>query len=264
MPPASSLNQTDREPTPAVVSDTELQRNLSASHYDFVDFGCSHGGSFELAERMFGDGKALRGLGLDIDPAKVEAARSAGRDALVQDLTAYPARHDTARFVMMAHILEHLPGLKAAEQVMRAATRTAREFVFVAQPWFDSDGYLFERGLKLFWSDWHGHPNRMTTLDFHYILQEQLRRGEISGFSLFGANPIRTSRHSAVHALGSPRNQSAFVSDTHPPKPGLPVVFTRPVFEEIHAVIDIRERAGLNAYRRARKYTKPVFQSYGS
>ena len=264
MPPASSPNPTDLGFMPAVRSDAELQRNLSTGQYDFVDFGCSHGGSFELAERMFGDGGRLRGLGLDIDPDKVAVARKAGRDALVQDLTAYPARHDTTRFVMMAHILEHLPGLKAAEQVMRAATRTARDFTFVAQPWFDSDGYLFERGLKLFWSDWHGHPNRMTTLDFHYILQEQLRRGEISGFSLFGADRIRTSRHSAVHALGSPRNQSAFTTDIHPPKPRLPAVFTRPVFREIHAVVDIRDRAGLAAYRTARKDTKLIYQSYSS
>ncbi|MGB3456455.1 MAG: class I SAM-dependent methyltransferase [Litorimonas sp.] len=230
---------------PTRPEDLPLLRALNAGEYDFVDFGCSHGGSVEFAQQKFEGGA---GLGMDIDPDKVMAAREAGRDAMVVDLTQFAARADTARFVLMSHLLEHLSGLKAAEQVMTCGVRIARDFVFVQQPWFDSDGYLFGRGLKLFWSDWHGHPTRMTTLDFHYILKPLADRGEIRDFSVYGSSPIRTSRHSAVHALGSPRNQKSHDPSAHPAKPDFPVLFRQPVFHEIHVVIDIDGRKGLDAY----------------
>ena len=51
--------------------------------YDFLDFGCSKGGSMEFAQATFGG----RGLGLDIDPAKVAASKAAGFDAAVQDVS---------------------------------------------------------------------------------------------------------------------------------------------------------------------------------
>src|SRR5215470_13328342 len=52
---------------------------------DFLDFGCSRGGSLRVAAALFG---GQNGLGVDIDPAKVAAAQEAGAAAIVADATA--------------------------------------------------------------------------------------------------------------------------------------------------------------------------------
>ena len=52
------------------------------SSYDFIDFGCSKGGSIEFAKKSFG---VERGVGIDIDPAKVATARAAGHNAMIAD-----------------------------------------------------------------------------------------------------------------------------------------------------------------------------------
>lgn len=232
---------------------------LYSGRYDFLDFGCSRGGSMELAQALFGEG---RGLGLDIDPAKVALAQESGRDAMVADLTRLPLQPNPVRYVILSHFLEHLPGLKAAEQALACAIRAAKDFVFVAQPWFDSDGYLFKRGLKLYWSDWHGHPNRMTSLDFHYLLEAFRKNNLIQGYSIFGYGPIYSSRNGAVHPLASPRNQNKYDAAIHHPKPKIPKVFTNEVFTEIQILIDIHSNNSLSGYRNRYPNAKRLFSSY--
>lgn len=227
--------------------------------FDFLDFGCSQGGSIKLAQSLFGQG---RGLGLDIDPAKVATAREAGYDAMVADLTDPKVRHNLVRYVMLSHFLEHLPGLRTAEQAVTSAVRAAREFVYIAQPWFDSDGYLFKHGLKVFWSDWHGHPNRMTSFDFHYILESLRQREAISGYRIFARDRIQTSRNSAVHPLASPRNQHAYDAKVHPPKPKRVVLFREPVYSEIQLLIDVQPNEALAGFRKKYPKSQCIFSSY--
>ena len=212
MPESASMSQDVVTPD----LDATILKALKAGAFDFLDFGCSTGGSIGLAQSLFGKG---RGLGLDIDPAKVETARSSGHDAMLADLTNLTIPPNLVRHVMLCHFLEHLPGLKTAEQAMASAVRTAREFVYVAQPWFDSDGYLFSRGLKIYWSDWHGHPNRMTSLDFHYVLEALRQRDMILGYRMFARDRISNSRNPVIHPLASRRNQHAYDRKVHPPKP---------------------------------------------
>ena len=59
------------------------------------------------------------------------------------------------------------------------ACSISKDFVFIQQPYFDADSYLFKKGLKLFWSDWRGHPNRMTSLDFNLLLRD-LKKNPLS------------------------------------------------------------------------------------
>ena len=112
-------------------------------NYDFVDFGCGQGGSIDAAERMFG---GRRGIGLDIDSRKVDAVRMAGYEARVCDVTKISSKANSVRFVMMSHFLEHLPGRNDAVACIKSACNLAREFVFIQQPYFDADGYLFVTG----------------------------------------------------------------------------------------------------------------------
>ena len=154
---------------------TELNINLSL--YDFVDFGCSKGGSIDFAVKKLG---GSRGVGLDVDPRKVEATRQAGYEAHIADVSELdPEKLGTTRFVVMAHFLEHLPTLDAASRCIRSAVRVADEFVFIRQPYFDADEYLASLGLRLYWSHWRGHKNHMKAADFHDILGDLLARRKI-------------------------------------------------------------------------------------
>lgn len=232
---------------------------LKSGAFDFLDFGCSRGGSIGLAQTLFGQG---RGLGLDIDPDKVDLARNAGHEAMIADLTDLAVPPNLVRFVMLCHFLEHLPGLKMTEKALSSAVRSAREFVYIAQPWFDSDGYLFRRGVKVYWSDWHGHPNRMTTLDFHYLLEDLRRREMIEGYRIFARDAIACSNDAAVHPLASPRNQHHYDETLHPPKPKRSIRFKEPVFSEVQVLIDVRANDAFVGFRAKYPNAQCLFSSY--
>ncbi|MBA8906827.1 class I SAM-dependent methyltransferase [Aminobacter ciceronei] len=196
--------------------------------YDFIDFGCSKGGSIAYAAKAFG---VPRGIGIDISPEKVEATRGAGFDAMLADARTLSAYPKAVSFVTMLDFLEHLPGLSDARTCILSASEVAKDFIFIRQPWFDSDGYLMSLGLKLYWSDWRGHPNAMTSLEFHNVLS---RIPNIEDFRIYGRDPILDSDHPAVHPIGSPTDQHEWKAGTHDPKPAVP--FDRPVFKQIMCI----------------------------
>lgn len=210
-------------------SDTELLCD-TFSKYDFLDFGCSSGGNIAFVERAV---PGVRGLGIDIDVEKIDTARKSGRSAVVYDIMSLPRRKIT-NFVTMSHFLEHLQNVKVAGDFVAKAIEVSRDFVHIRQPFFDSDGYLLENNLKLYWSDWTGHKNAITALDFYKVLRKFLFRGEISSFAIFGRGAIDTSMHEAVIPLVAPVNCGKY-QDGYGIKSY--VEFSAPVFCEI--LVDI-------------------------
>jgi SAM-dependent methyltransferase len=180
-----------------------LAEQIAAGDYDFLDFGCSKGGSLLLGKELFG---GRRGLGLDIDAAKVAAARCAGHDAVLADVTNLNLAPGAVSFVLMMHFLEHLPGYEAARQAIESATRIARDFVFIRHPWFDSDGALFDLGLKFYWSDWRGHPNRFGKLDFFKVLARARR---VHRWLLLGYEPVMDTLSRDLVDLEGPADSQA-------------------------------------------------------
>jgi hypothetical protein len=208
----------------------EKQSELTAlqkGEFDFLDFGCSAGGSIKMAMKTFG---AKRGLGIDVNEKKVEQAIAAGCEAIVYDIHDLP-RRPLVRFCVMAHFLEHIPNRTDVVAFLRKASDISREFVFIRQPYFDADGYLFQKGLKLFWSDWRGHPNTMSTLDFYTILVQMKNDGHIGNFSIHVGGPILSSADNAIHPAASPRDQHHYNLALHPAKPAT-IRFDAPVFAE--------------------------------
>ena len=206
--------------------------------YQFIDFGCSSGGSSDLARKKLGGD---RGLGLDIDPVKVALARKAGHDVLEVDATKLPAVKGRVQFSVMSHFLEHLPSFEAARKCINNAVSLSNRYVYIQQPWFDSDPYLFRNGLKLYWSDWSGHPNRMTTLEFHCILWQLLERSRIVRYCIYGRQAIETSGNRDVHPLESPVNSKDWTEGAHLSKKE--IVFTEPVFREIVVILAVKDPA---------------------
>lgn len=233
---------------------TELQSVLGTGTYDYVDFGCSKGGSLDYGRRVLG---GQRGIGLDIAPSKIALTRAAGYEAAEVDVTRLASFPDCTRFVTMIDFLEHLPGIDLASKCINAACEAATDFVFIRQPWFDSDGYLFSQGLKLYWSDWTGHPNAMTTLELHNIVRklEKPKR-----WRTYARTVIADSDDTAVHPLASPPDQNAYDPSLHGAKPT--VHFSCPVYRQIGAIVLLKDDPDLlSEIEKKTKWTKVLYDS---
>jgi hypothetical protein len=202
--------------------------------YDFLDFGCSSGGSLDYYAKIFNAKKG--GLGIDKDPKKIVSARGSGHDVIQCDITKLEVE-GSVRFVVMSDFLEHIPDLKTVNFIIWRAVSIAREFVFIRQPYFDADPYLFQLQLKFFWSDWEGHPNRMTTIEFHNIIKEIFNKGVIKRFSFYGHKKVKSSSDPSIHSIWSAKDQHEWKKGEHPPKQL--IHFGLDVFKQLAVVIDI-------------------------
>jgi SAM-dependent methyltransferase len=211
-------------------SAAEFAGLIGEGGFDFLDFGCSRGGSIRWAMKSFG-GK--RGLGIDINPNKVAEARGAGFDAINFDILQIPQK-PLVDFVVMNHFLEHVPDFKMVQEIIKRACDVSRRFVVIKQPFFDADGYLLQHGLKLYWSHWRGHPNTMSSFDLYRIFANLAEAGAIAGFSIHAKGPIQNSSHPAIHPVSSPRDQHSYDPTQHPPKPDK--TFASAVYSETMAL----------------------------
>lgn len=186
---------------------------MNFENFDFIDFGCSTGGNVEFVQRVLPDAK---GLGIDIDPKKVETAKARGIEAIIFDILAIDSRK-SIEFVTMSHFLEHLDNPREAEKFIRKAVDISRSFVHIRQPFFDGDGYLLELGLKCYWSDWRGHPNHMKMLDFYKVGSKLLNRKLIHSFSILGRMRIKDSADECIVPIGVPTDSGKY-NDSFGPK----------------------------------------------
>ncbi|MFO1151145.1 MAG: class I SAM-dependent methyltransferase [Alsobacter sp.] len=209
----------------------DLRSVIEAGSFDFIDFGCSKGGSLRVGAELFG---GHRGLGLDIDPAKVAATRGAGFDAMQADITALGGENDLVSFVLMLHFLEHLPGYDLAKKVIEVGCSVAKDFVYIRHPWFDADGLLFDYGLKFFWSDWTGHPNHFGKLQFYNVVG---RIARVHKWWMFGYDRVVDSRSRDLVSLTEDKNSQGATQEEADRRQV--VVFPIPVFRQIACLIQI-------------------------
>lgn len=201
--------------------------------YDFYDFGCSNGGSIKFARDKLG---GIRGMGLDVDERKVNRTQSLGYDARVVDCTRLVGM-TRVQFVTMLHFLEHLPSRRHAEQCVQSALSVSNKFVYIRHPWFDSDGYMLTKGMKLYWSDWKGHTYHMTTLELHTVLRSvQLKIGKTVYFVMAALHPILSSSDPSVLPLGAPTDSHSYDMEIHGFKKLLPLDVQACVHREVVCV----------------------------
>lgn len=207
---------------------------IDLTKYEFVDFGCSSGASMEFVKKIWGYDN---GIGIDIDPAKVEKTRALGYEADIADLTKPMSFSGKAKFSILAHVLEHIPNARMAAQILNTATQISSDFVFVRQPWFDCDGPLAQMGFKLYWSDWHGHTNHMTSLQMYLALLRRAEAGGISSFSVWGHSPIISTADTTIVPLESRLDRHHYDPETDPPKENAPLDFA--CFKELVAYVGV-------------------------
>lgn len=215
---------------------------LATEDVDFLDFGCSKGASYRFVqERLDGN----RGIGLDIDPAKVEISRQAGIEAYVWDVTKLAFATNSVRMVMISHFLEHLPSHAIAAKALLQAFAAARSYVIVRHPYFDANPQLCRLGLKLYSADWSGHTNHMTSYDVWRALRGPIENGRAT-VAMFGRGPLRSSRAPEIVPLAAPTNTRKIdltaILDKEPD-----IRFEFPMFKEFVSIVIMRCKDGHDA-----------------
>jgi SAM-dependent methyltransferase len=181
------------------------------TRFDFVDLGCSRGGSIGYCADRFG---ARRGLGIDRSAEKVAEARKAGFDAVVADALDLP-HSSVVRFVSMLDFLEHLPDLEAVERAIAAAAGAATDFLFIRHPSFEGEAYLGTLGLRQYWWHWRGHTAHIRVSDYCRMFE----RLGLRQYCLHYREPVEDSGHPSILPRETPPDQGPYDPSLHPPKP---------------------------------------------
>jgi hypothetical protein len=175
--------------------------DIDWTDYDFVDLGCSSGGSIEHCMKRFG---AERGLGVDLDPAKVERTQAAGYDAVVADAQELDLDRQVS-FITMLDFFEHLPDLGVVEEILAAAHRSARDFIYIKHPSFEGEEQFEAQGLRQYWWDWHGHTCHVRVADYCSMFD----RLGISSYTIRYLGRIDGSDHPSIVPVSAPADLSA-------------------------------------------------------
>jgi len=219
---------------------------MNLADHDFIDFGASKGGCIEFAKARLG---GTKGVGVDIDPKKVEQMLKDGYDCIQGDITKLDFPPDSVKFVTMSHVLEHLPDLPSVSKAIKCAAKVASDFLFIQGPYFDADEHLEKLGLKFFWSDWSGHPCHLTTQDLHSILMDL----GLTDFNMMVRLKVKDSNDPAIHPWNTPKNSHEYDPDVHSEKPF--VHFTIPIYKEMVCYVKLRHLENWEEIISARKQT---------
>ncbi|MCB0336056.1 MAG: class I SAM-dependent methyltransferase, partial [Bdellovibrionales bacterium] len=145
-----------------IPAEDELAR-LARGEFEFIDLGCGTGESIGFVAKKFG---YQNGVGIDISRRKIAGALENGYRVLLADVTKTPLPKKSVSFTSMMDFLEHLPSLVHAEEVIRASAELSRDFLYIRHPSFEDIDYLKQYGVKLCWTDWHGHTNMMLLSEY--------------------------------------------------------------------------------------------------
>ncbi len=198
--------------------------------YEFADFGCSTGGSLKHCIERFG---ARSGIGIDIDPIKVEKTRAAGFDAALADLHKLDGEK-SLRFVSMMQFLEHLPSLEEVERVVAKAASLATDFLYIHHPSFEEEHYLLGQGLRLYYHHWSGHTTHITRDEFFTMFE----RLGLMQYHVRPIQPVIRSDHESILPSSAPINQHQYTAELHGEKPSIP--FPRPIHRHMEIFIALR------------------------
>jgi len=212
--------------------------NIDWRRYDFIDLGCKFGGSIEYSKNRF---KARNGVGIDIAPERVQGTMNAGYDAMLMDATSLDVPENCVRFVSMMDFLEHLPEMKLVEDVVCNMKRAAREFLYIRHPSFEDIDYLREFGLKITWTDWHGHPSPVKISEF----RDMFGRLGLHRYVIVPVNPMKDSSDNCIVPISAPVDTVGY-SESLGGKPH--VVFDRPVNKAYDIIVYLPGIRGFLGY----------------
>lgn len=230
---------------------------IDLSDYTFADFGASNGGSLKWASEKFGG----RGLGIDLDPAKIASLKAKGFDCVEADITTLDVADNSVKYVVMMDFLEHLPSVELAKKCVDTAVRIASEFVYIVGPDFSHADYLKDHDLIKYYADWSGHTLHHTPKEFGVFL---------SGHKTHDTRVVQFERmydsfDQAVLPVVTPRNHGVYNPESDAPKKYL--AFDRKIYRRIMGVINKGQAVsteqiilrGLGVHVHGQNFNKPFF-----
>lgn len=232
---------------------SKLLRRINAGEFEALDLGCGSGGSVEFVRKQFGYSRIA---GIELDARKVELAREAGVEVLTADATSVPLAKGVVAACFLFHFLEHLRTLADAKAVLSQACRASREFVLIRQPFFGADEQLLEQGVKLAWSTWRTHANRMSTLDFHCLLSDLRAKGVLKEFFIGYAIPIASTEDSQVIPLNTGSEELYYDAEKHGPKPRIAL---SNVYREVYVVVQVADEIPLEKIEKVSRVARRVY-----
>ncbi len=201
--------------------------------FDFVDLGAKNGNMEKYAQETFG---AQRGLHFEINDVCVKTMEERGISCVQADITNMILPENCVDFVISTHTIEHLPSLELVKKVIELSINTAKDFVYLTWPWFDSDDYLKELGFISFPSTWDIHTCHVTISDLKNILKE------LSFEGIFMAWPrILDSESDCILPIDYPRNMGELHHYKSEYGTKSIVNFTQPVYHESVCFIVLRD-----------------------
>jgi SAM-dependent methyltransferase len=225
---------------------SKVFEELATGSYAFVDAGSGTGGSVRFCQERFGRSP---GLGLELIEGDALRARESGLHVIHGDATREEFPENCVSFASMMDFLEHLPDEATAVGVLEKLAGAARDFLFIRHPSFEDIDYLARFGMKITWTDWDGHPNMMTLMDYLRIFSDFAW----SDYVINLGTPIRDSWNYAVLPREAARNAPVYDAKLHGSKAY--VEFDRPMYEQFD--IFVRLNPDLSE-ERWRAITAPV------
>lgn len=218
--------------TETMYNEESLRGILQQHSVDFFDFGCSKGGG-----TLWGQKQTKKiGMGFDRCRKKIQAADENGIFCAVVDILKIPGSK-IINDIIMFHFLEHLASVGEAKLFIEKAITLAKSTVTIKQPFFDSDCSLLKEGLKTYYSHWIGHPNRMTSFDFLYILTDFKQNKVISDFEISYKKRICNSESEIIIPYTAKIDSLSYDKALHGEKSI--ITFNYSLFYEIMIAIDL-------------------------
>lgn len=211
-------------PLPRAERNARLLDALRGGEFDFVDFGTHKGGGLALGLELGG----TRGLGIEINESKCQALLAKGLYVVSEDAFLLPPIANTVRFAVFSHVLEHLPDEATACIVLKRVSEFCRDFIFIQQPDFSAETYLWRHGLQFAHTNMKGHLWRPSTRR----LVEVLWNLGFHRFAVGGQSLVADSTDPWLHSAEVQSNALwKHEPETDPPKPA--VTFNPPLYRDV-------------------------------
>jgi len=195
---------------------------------DFIDIGCSKGGSYKAIKKRF---NFESGLAIDIDIRKVNESLKNNTPAIRLDATQMGIFNDNScKLISMVHTLEHLPNMKIIEDVLKESVRVASETLYINGPMFYLD-YLSKRGFQFYWSNWTGHTCMVEPKAIIAIMEKL----GYTNYKLNFLKIVKDSNDKCIHSINGLKDRHKFNRKIDPPK-RMNVRFDKNIYKEFELI----------------------------
>jgi hypothetical protein len=235
------------------ISNERILSGMQAGAYDFADIGTCGGGGFEIARLLGG----RRGVGFELDPNLTQRSLDSGLDVMCQDVRTLPAGIKGIRFAVCSHILEHIPNIYDVGALVSALSELCSDYLIISGPNFDTEEFLYSRGLKVLHSAMDDHLCKFKTIDLIQLLYGLGLRDFVIGLS----EEMRDSNSVWIHRADAAPEGLFMWNHECLPKPF--VNFDAPLHRDIVCVIKLNPKVDTDAILRDFRWKcdKVIFRS---